>query len=592
MLLVGYFISYYHISYLSGFYTYYRKRLRMPRFVLIFLFVLILPQLQAQSSKQSLWHKVHSQDIALKAIDNDVDIKNYTTYSLNKNALLAQLKDLNSLTTEISSVSLPIPISNNTIQYFSIKKSNTLHPNLIAKFPNIQTYQGTSSDPMNSTLRMEVTPKGVFIMVWTPSGIEIIRPKDAAQKNLFIHYKKENASPDSNYHCSADDIASSRIRNQINAQSRSFSDGQLRTYRLALACTGEYAQYHGGNTADALAAMATTINRVNGIFMRDLSIQLQIVANNDQIVFLNGATDPFDNQDPNQLLNANQDICDEQIGVANYDIGHVFTTGGGGTAHLNSFCNDAIKAGGVTGLPNPIGDPFDIDFVAHEIGHQFGATHTHNNDCSRSISSAFEPGSGSTIMSYAGICFPTVQMNSDPYFHGYNIQQINFATTNSCAAISITNNNPPQAHAGRDLFLPIGTPFELVGTGTDPDNQALSYCWEQMDNEFAVMPPEATATEGPAFRSLPPTESPSRYFPALEYLLNNESPEWEVLPLVNRSMEFRLTVRDNFTGGGCTDFDQRELRFIEDAGPFKVTIPSEPIFYASSSSQTIRTKHG
>jgi len=225
------------------------------------------------------------------------------------------------------------------------------------------------------------------------------------------------------------------------------------------------------------------------------------------------------------------------------------------------------------------------------MGHQFGATHTHNNDCNRSIASAFEPGSGSTIMSYAGICFPTIQNNSDPYFHGYSIQQINSTitnTSNTCASISITNNNPPQANAGRDLFLPIGTPFELVGSGTDPDNQALTFCWEQMDNEFTVMPPEATATEGPSFRSFAPTDTPNRYIPALEHLLNNESPEWEVLPMVSRSMEFRLTVRDNYAEGGCTDYDEKELQFIDDAGPFKVSIPSAPIFYASSSSQTVR----
>ena len=531
---------------------------------------------------------MHSQDIAPKAIAHNGNVGTYTTYSLNKNTLVDQLKNLNSSSKNLSSISLPIPTFDNKIQYFSIKKSTTLHPDLVTKFPTIQTYQGISSEHKNSTLRMEITPKGVFIMIWTPSGIEIIQPKTKDKDHLFIHYKKQDASPNNHYNCTTDDINIAQIRNQVNAQSRSFSDGQLKTYRLALACTGEYAQYHGGTTADALAAMATTMNRVNGIFMTELSLQFQIVANNDRIVFLNSATDPYDNHDHNQLLDANPDVCNEHIGAANYDIGHVFTTGGGGVARLNSFCDDKFKGGGVSGLPNPVGDPFDIDFVAHEIGHQFGATHTHNNDCSPSIASSFEPGSGSTIMSYAGVCFPTVQMTSDPYFHGYNIQQINFVTTNTCATISVTNNNPPQAHAGRDLFLPIGTPFELVGSATDPDNQALTYCWEQMDSEFTKMPPEANATEGPSFRSFPPKESPNRYFPALEHILENESPEWEVLPLVDRSMEFRLTVRDNFAEGGCTDFDEMEIRFIEDAGPFKVLIPSAPIFYTSGSSQTVR----
>jgi len=268
----------------------------MPRLVLIFLSVLLLFQLQAQTSEQPLWQKVHSQDVAQKATDHAI-IKTYTTYTLDKNTLVDRLKDLDTSNKEISSIRLPIPTTNNKIQYYSIKKSNTLHPDLVAKFPNIQTYQGTSIEPTNSYLRMEVTPKGVFIMVWTPSGIEVIQPKYSGNKNLFIHYKKQDTNPANNYNCSTDDINSTLIRNEVNAQSRSISDGQLRTYRLALSCTGEYAQYHGGTTADALAAMATTINRVNSIFMRELSLQVQIVANNDRVVFLNGATDPFNNQD-------------------------------------------------------------------------------------------------------------------------------------------------------------------------------------------------------------------------------------------------------------------------------------------------------
>jgi len=226
------------------------------------------------------------------------------------------------------------------------------------------------------------------------------------------------------------------------------------------------------------------------------------------------------------------------------------------------------------------------------MGHQFGATHTQNNDCNRSIASAFEPGSGSTIMSYSGICFPNVQENSDDYFHGYSIQQItNYITGmgSSCAGLTTTNNQPIEANAGTDYFVPKGTPFELIGSATDPDSdQILTYCWEQVDNDFAIMPPEATSEGGPAFRSYPPSTSPIRTFPRIESLVNNEAEKWEVLPTVGRSMEFRLTTRDNFEGGGSSDYDEIELTFIDDAGPFKVTIPSEPIFYAAESSQTIR----
>ncbi|MCB0079240.1 MAG: hypothetical protein KDD73_17725, partial [Anaerolineales bacterium] len=189
-----------------------------------------------------------------------------------------------------------------------------------------------------------------------------------------------------------------------------------RTYRLALACTGEYANYHGSNTGNndksfALAAMATTMNRVNGIYERDATLTMVIVPNNDLLVYLDGATDPYTNGSGSTMLGENQSTCNAVIGSANYDIGHVFSTGGGGIASLNSPCT-SNKARGVTGQSNPIGDPFDIDYVAHEMGHQYGGNHTQNNNCNRAASAAVEVGSGITIMGYAGICAPDVASNS------------------------------------------------------------------------------------------------------------------------------------------------------------------------------------
>ena len=326
-----------------------------------------------------------------------------------------------------------------------------------------------------------------------------------------------------------------------------------------------------------MAAMATTMNRVNGILKRDVAVELQMVANNDQIIFTNSNTDGYTNNDSGEMLDENQANIDNIIGNNNYDIGHVFSTGNGGVAYLGSVCLNAVKAGGVTGSQLPQGDAFDVDYVTHEIGHQLGANHTQNNDCSSSFATSVEPGSGSTIMGYAGICIPNVQNHSDDYFHSISIGQIKGFTTGSadnCATKTATNNSRPSATGGLDYTIPHSTPFELVGASIDADNDALTYVWEQMDNQAATMPPLGTSTNGPLFRSLPPSTNSVRQFPAKGNNKNHSSTTWEKLPEVSRNMKFQFTVRDNFNGGGNTAHDDVLLMVDGATGPFKITAPN------------------
>ena len=339
--------------------------------------------------------------------------------------------------------------------------------------------------------------------------------------------------------------------------------------------------YHGGTVAGVMAEYNTAMARINGVFERDANITMQLVANNDQIIFLNAATDPFTNNNIGGMLDQNQSVCDNTIGTTNYDIGHVFSTGGSGVAYWRSACStQGIKAGGSTGLLDPTGDPFWIDFVAHEMGHQFGASHTQNNDnCNRADHAAMEPGSASTIMGYAGICFPSVQTNSDDHFHAYSIQEMASHITGgggTCATITPNGNNAPTVTISSGSYnVPANTPFVLTAIGSDPDStNQLSYCWEQMDNQVAVMPPSPNSTGGPAFRSISPHLSPSRYFPNLNAVANNASPTWEVLPAVTRQMNFRCTARDNNIGGGCTSEADVTLNFKANVGPFLVTEPN------------------
>ena len=332
------------------------------------------------------------------------------------------------------------------------------------------------------------------------------------------------------------------------------------------------------------------MNRVNGVFELDAGITMLMVPNNDQLIFTNSGTDPYTNSNGGAMLNQNITTCNNIIGSANYDIGHVFSTGGGGVAFLRSPCGGS-KAGGVTGLGSPVGDPFDIDFVSHEIGHQFGGNHTQNNNCQRSGASV-EPGSASTIMGYAGICNPNVQNNSDPYFHAVNLDEIAAFVVNgngsTCANILSSANNPPTVNAGLNYVIPISTPFELTAVGSDADGDIVTYCWEQMDNEVGeTMPPAATNTQGPNFRSYNPTLDPVRTFPNLATLLSGGTNIWEVLPSVSRNFDFRVTARDNNSGYGCVAKDDMIVTTTPNAGPFVVTYPTATETWAFGETRAI-----
>lgn len=486
-------------------------------------------------------------------------------------------------------VILTIPMPDGSFQDFRIMEAPVMHPDLAARFPMIKSYAGTGIDDPLANIRFDMTPQGFHAMIRTPNQSTIyIDPYSAGDDEHYISYHRKDLKRTLPFGCQTQ-IPDGIIENESAQSLARAGDCQLRIYRMALACTGEYATYHGGTVVLALAAMVTTMTRVNGIYENEASIHMQLVANNDQLIFLNAATDPYSNSNGGAMLGQNQTTCDNIIGSANYDIGHVFSTGGGGVAYLAVVCEAGFKAGGVTGLPDPVGNPFDVDYVSHEIGHQFGANHTQNNGCQRNGPTAMEPGSASTIMGYAGICNPNVQSNSDDYFHAISLQEMgNFVSgmSHTCPVRS-TINGAPTADAGQDYTIPMMTPFVLTGTGSDPDNDVITYNWEQMNNNVATMPPLATNTIGPAFRSSPALVSPSRYLPNLADLVNNISPTWEVLASVSRTYNWRLTVRDNHPGGGCTAEDNMIVSVTNTSGPFIVTSPNTAVDWAGLSSQTV-----
>lgn len=498
-------------------------------------------------------------------------------YQLDINGLKTTLQNApkrNDLQNQVSNVIVNFPNNKGKLQSYRIKEASTMEPDLQAMFPEIRSYVGQGINNPSAIIRFSISPeKGLSSMVFSDKKTVFIEPYTNDLSSYMV-YSRSSSDPRPEFVCETEYI-DQQIPNDFNVTAaRNANDGQLRTFRLALACTGEYAQFHGGTVPAVMAAMNTTMTRVNGIFERDLAVTM-VMVDNTSIIFLNGLTDPYTNDNGGVMLGENQTTCDTNIGVGNYDIGHVFSTGGGGVAYLNSPCVNGNKAGGVTGGASPVGDAFDVDFVAHEMGHQYGGNHTQNNNCQRSAVSV-EPGSASTIMGYAGICVPNVQNNSDDYFHGENIKEMwaNITTGSSqCGTQSSTGNTAPVANAGANFTIPRSTPFVLRGSATDVDmGDSLTYCWEQTDATPATMPPVSTSTVGPAFRSLQPTTSPDRFMPAFGTVLaGSTSSTWEVVPSVARTMNFSLTVRDNVSGGASTASDNMVVTTSGPSGPFLVT---------------------
>lgn len=544
-------------------------------------------------AKMPLWQNISEQRNTVELSEHSPSYP-YKLYQLDIDSMSSQLQNYLSEKSKSKQnldkgVLVRLPLPNGNKVDFVLFESSVLPPKLAKKYPNIKTFSGYQIDNPSNTGRFDITPHG-FHAMFRSDG-----------KRLFIDPANDTADLYRVYDGSdAHAMADSRLLEQVliyneqvdksSANAKQLADDfgtELRTYRLAVSASGEYTQFHGGTVSDGLSEITTAINRVNEIYERDLAIKLMLVENNDLIIYTDAATDPFANTSGD--INENETVIDNAIGNSNYDIGHVFNTGGGGLAGLGVVCGNR-KADGVTGLGSPVNDAFYIDYVAHEIGHQFGANHTFNGgdgSCgggNRSSNDAFEPGSGSTIMAYAGICSSqNIQNSSDALFHSNSIDEIrNYITQSNgsnCGTLSSLGNNIPVVEAGDNITIPMQTPFTLTGVASDADaadEANLSYAWEQMDLGSQTFSAGDMVDDGsrPLFRSFLASSSPSRTFPKLSTIINGTSSIQEVLPTTNRTMNFRLTVRD---GNGGVSMDSITVSVDNTAGPFTVTTPATNI---------------
>lgn len=498
--------------------------------------------------------------------------------------LNAPAEDLPARTTGLQ-ITLPLP--DGTSEAFEVWQAPVMHPELAAQYPEIRTYAGRGLDDRTATVRLDTTPHGFHAMILSTRPVMFIDPVEPGNAVLHTaHFKGGLADRDVHpFSCEMEATPERELEIQELVKAYTQSQGlrvsngtELRTYRIAIAATGEYTTFHGGTVALGLAAITTSLNRVTGIYEREVSVRMELVPNNNLLVYTNSGTDPYTNANGGAMLGQNQANLDTVIGSANYDIGHVFSTGGGGVAGLGVVCRANQKARGVTGTNQPVGDNFDVDFVAHEMGHQFGGTHSFNGtagNCAgnRTASTAYEPGSGTTIMAYAGICSPqNITQHSHADFHGASYDQIVAYTHagqgGTCPVVTATGNTPPSATAGNvGHTIPIQTPFILFGVSSDVDGDPVTHSWEEFDLGPAGAP-ETPSGNAPIFRSFPPVTREWRMFPRKADVRNNTITYGELYPTYSRTLNFRLTVRDNL--GGVAN-SSTTLSVDGASGPFLVT---------------------
>ena len=587
-----------------------------------FLFVFIAFALNTYG--QSTWNKTSSEQS-----DDIVFVEShmpsyYQLFSIDLNEITTSLQDApdrSRVTPASPEVILEFPTREGTFEAFSMLEAPMLDPILAAKFPMIKTYVGIGIEDRSAILYLSIGTNGLHVMIRKADHPTLYIDPFTRTRDKYIVYSKGDLPVIHHANCEFHGEEPIHAQGEEVPSQRNITDGLMREYNLVVATTIEYSDFHLMNQgigsgeplatkkAAVLSAITTTINRVKGLYETELGVTFVLNANQDDVIFID--SDNFTNDDTSILIGESQTEIDNAIGNANYDVGHTFSTSGGGLASLGGICTvdgfgaTSRKARAVTGSSNPIGDAFDVDFVAHEMGHHFGANHSYNGDgvenCTTSNSStAAETGSGTTIMAYAGICGSlNVQSNSDDYFHIFSLQEINNRLTNAgdfthpfynqCSSNTSTGNQEPVANAGSDYTIPNGTAFVLSGSATDGDGDAMTYCWDQIDIEQPnVYPLVSTTTTGPLYRSQIPSSSTDRYMPKFATVFGGSlQTTWEVTPTVGRNLNFSFTARDNRADGGQNTSDDMLVTVSGVAGPFTVTSQASEVMWSTGESQTI-----
>jgi hypothetical protein len=517
---------------------------------------------------------------------------------------------------------IDLPTPNGTIKSFEVEEISNFSPELSSKFPNIQTFTGTCLKDKSLSVRFDISPLGFSGAYVQQGSFDIIEPKDLSQNLYQITPFDETQH---GWECGLDTLVKRKLRsNRISAKANISSGNVLRTFRLAVATTAEFTNANGGQT-QAITRINSFLTIINAMYIKELSIQFSLVSGTN-IIFTDASTDPYS---PSNSPSSSQSgtafrgfNTNGTLPFGAYDLGftlHVNSTTGSGTsasgvATLDVVCSDFFKGqmwtqyGGNNS--NSSINSLVGGILIHEIGHQFGANHTFNgqgSNCTNQLGDQFEPGSGTTIMSYRGLCSSTQNLtgSADNYFHIRTLESIllGISLQASCGTMATLANAVPVVNAGPDYTVPSNTPFLLKGTATDANGDALSYTWDQNDEGIYNDAGALGQTVGvggysairsrtaPLFRSRQSTTTPNRSFPRIDFILNNANNpvdnEGEDLSIAQRVMKFTFTARDNKTTGGGTVSDDILITVDSLKGPFLVTSPNSNVSWEAGSSKTI-----
>ena len=482
----------------------------------------------------------------------------------------------------IQEIVLPHP--DGGFKTYVIEPSDVNAPN-VAHLYTIKTFTGYLKKDPSVKIACDISSAGFNAAVYAHGGTYFISPANINPSPKHIIYYKNDLQVDKKG-CQV-----RAIENTIDKviDQKRLLPTQKRTYRLAVSASGEYSQHFGGtpyNVTAVLNAIASGINLINPIYLRDLGIEFSNVTD-ASIVFQNPNTDPYfkpanaqfdwDGHTIDQLANT----LANNFGNSKFDVGHlVIWEDVGGLAGPNP-CDDSSKAGGYSGAEGSVSTLW-IDFVAHEIGHQFGMPHNFSNSCDGNGEANFryEPGEGSSIMAYANVCGIGYAQASDPFFAITSINEAqSFINGHNCPTTSSAgNSSDPVITQPANITVPKETPFILVGAATDASDPIanLTYAWEQNDGDGPATTgmPTGNLSKEPLFRFRPASSNNFRHFPVFSSSLSgtNLSP-WERPSSVARTINFSLTVRDNNSSFGRLS-EANNTVTVANTGPFNVTAPN------------------
>lgn len=545
--------------------------------------------LSIQLSAQGLWQPIKIEDIKKRSLTEyrilptKFDAYKLDAHDLGQRLAIAPSEEIAINMT--SDVIIDLPMEDGTLRSFYMYESPVMAPALAEKYSSIKTYKGVCVDNKLINVRLDITPEGFHAAIHAPQGIFYIDPYDSDLTAYLAYNVKDDQQEETRDIplCGNKENGKPHLSPlTVKTQTRSVSV-PLRKYRLAIATTGEFGEWKG-SPEKTMSDIVTGLNRMNQVFENEASIRYELIADNDKLFHYDPTSDPYTNTaSGSSMLGLNTNVIAGIVGLNAFDLGHVYSTGCdvGGVAALGSLCNQQLKGAGVTCFYGSDINFFAVSVTAHEIGHQMAASHTFNhcNGGNESLGTGFEPGSGSTIMSYAGLCGDrNVQDRADDYYHTGSLVQIYNHTragiADNCGEKIDFNNHEPVIAVSdvfeKELYIPTSTYFFLEGSATDEDGDTLTYAWDGM-NTGPLSPLGAPLGSAPHFRAYKPSTSSTRYVPNVLDIFNNRSTKLEVLPDEDMEILFNLTVRDNHWNGGTAVWERVSFDVVKTQGTFGFT---------------------